>query len=105
MARLIGVAGLSITLAALTDVPGGGADLEIACEADVAVGKGEADADDEIARGLRGEVGTAGMIDGGGGVEGDIRLGLTTTSLTTNPFTIATLIVVAIEGQAIALWA
>ena len=42
MPRLIGVAGLSITLAALTDVPGGGADLEIACEADVAVGKGEA---------------------------------------------------------------
>jgi hypothetical protein len=106
---LVGIATFGITAAPGAQVPGGRVDLEIARQAEAAIGQGQADTD-EIPQVWRGLAVRAGRGIGGwsqdlhsGRAWGDeeVGLGRVKATLTADPFAIMALIIVAVEGEPI----
>lgn len=108
---LVGVSALSVAEATNTQVPGRRTDLEITGEADIAIGKSAIDTDHTaqrmiggLERTVRSEVKDSLRV-GRRIAEKDIRQGLMGAALTADPFTVATFVVVAVEGEAVAVGA
>jgi hypothetical protein len=102
-ASLGGIAALGIGLPADTQLPGIGTDLQVTRQADGAIGQGE--------RGGQGEPQGMGKIgEGAGGVRdcggsGDVGITLVGAFETADPFGGMALVVMAIAGQVVAVWA
>ena len=108
-AGLVGVAALGIALAAETQFPGGGANLQVASQADVTIGQGKVH-DHETTQGmLRVAVRTVGRVVRclgcgiGRRVEGDVGLGAVTTALAAEPFAVPALVIVTVEREPVAV--
>jgi len=98
-AGLVSVAAFGVTAATHAQHPGVGADGVVAGQTNVAVGKGEADA--HHAAGVWAWVSGDRCV--GRKRDENVRLGLVQAGLAAEPFGIAALVVVAIEGQAVAV--
>lgn len=103
-ASLGGIAALGIGLPADTQSPGIGTDLHVARQADGTIGQGKS--------GGQGESQGMGRIgEGAGGVRdcgccaGDVGIGLVGAFETADPFGGVALVVMAIAGKAVAVWA
>jgi len=107
---LVGIATFGIAAASGAQGPGGRLDFEIARQAEAAIGQGPADADEipQVGRGRA--VRTGGGIGGGSWDlrrrrpvgDQDVGMGRVKARLAANPFAIAALIIVAVEGERIA---
>jgi len=111
-APLVGIAALGVTQASDAQFPGRGIDLEVASETDIAIWEGTIDNDGTAARGVAllvrtmgGDERKYGLGVGGWITDQDIRHGMAKAALTANPLAVATLIVVSIEVETVAVGA
>ena len=109
MTGLVGVAALGVALATQAQFPGGRTDLQVTGQADVTTRKVEVNGDQE-AQGMCGvTMRTSGSVvqrrslRAGRRVENDVRLGTVETTLATDPLAVVTLVIVAIEGETVAV--
>jgi hypothetical protein len=107
--RLVGIATFGITAATRAQVPGGRLDLEIARQAEAAIGQGQANADEIPQVGRRLAV-RAGRRIGGWSrdlrrgrpfSDEDVGVGCVKATLTADPFAIAAFVIVAVESEPI----
>jgi len=103
-ARLDGVAAFGVRLPADAEFPGFGAELGIAGQTGGAIRQVQASGDG-ISQGMLGAgKGASGSREVGGSA-GDIRFRLVNALLAANPFCRLALVVVAVAGKAVAVWA
>jgi len=107
-AGLVGVTTFGIALAAHTQFPGGRIDLEVASKTNITIGKREIDSDDTTQGAFRVSIRASSdcrihvwkfVL----GVERDVRCGVVEAALTTDPLAVASLIVVTVEGESVAI--
>jgi hypothetical protein len=103
-ASLGGIAALGIGLPADTQPPGIGTDLHVTRQADGTIGQGEGSGQGETQGMCRIGKG-AGGVGECGSCAGDVGIGLMGAFEATDPFGGVTLVVMAIAGQAVAVWA
>jgi len=103
-ASLGGIAALSIGLPADTQLPGIGTDLHVTRQADGTIRQGESGSQGEP-QGMGGIGKRAGSVRDCGCCAGDVGIGLVGAFETADPFGGMALVIMAIAGQAVAVWA